>query len=422
MNEYDTKKVLKILSNEYEETSNLEEADLVFINTCSVRDKAEQKLYSAIGALSKLKSQKPNLKIGVGGCVAQQEGERIIQKAELVDFVVGTHNLSLIPSLIKNVEQGRGKQVAVDYRDEWESLPLGYNNSSVTAFVSISRGCDKNCSFCIVPKTRGPEVSRPLEEILRECKILLLQGVKEITLLGQTVNSWGKDLKPKKRFVHLLQEVIKLDPRVRVRFTSPHPQEMSSELLDFIAEHPQLGKHMHLPLQSGSDRILKLMNRNYKIWRYLDIVAEAKEKIPDLSISTDIIVGFPGETDEDFNQTLNVMKQVEFDSSFSFVFSPRPGTKAAGMPNQVPKNIALQRLQELQELQKELTRKRLQRFLGKTVEVLIEGPAAKTPDLDLQGRSEHNVYVVVNRKPDIDGFVNVKITEINSNTLRGEIV
>lgn len=421
MNEYDTQKVLRLLSDEYTPTEHPEEADLVFINTCSVREKAEQKLYSTVNRLRSLKARKQDLLIGVGGCVAQQEGEKIIQKSKFVDFVVGTHNLSLIPSLIRNVRQGLGPQVAVDYRDEWESLPLGYDIvDGVTAFVSISRGCDKNCSFCIVPKTRGPEVSRPLEEIIRECRLLLAQGVKEITLLGQTVNSWGKDLKPKKRFVHLLEEILKLGSNFRVRFTSPHPQEMRSELLDFIGSNPQLGNHLHLPLQSGSDRILKLMNRNYKVRRYLEIVEEAKSRIKNLSITTDIIVGFPGETEEDFRETLKIMELVEFDSSFSFVYSPRPGTKAAQMPNQVDKDIALGRLRVLQALQKELTKKRLNRFVGMEAEVLIEGPAAKTGFKDLQGRSENNVYCVIpkSNKINVGDFIRVEIIGVNSNTLR----
>ncbi|MCX7952827.1 MAG: tRNA (N6-isopentenyl adenosine(37)-C2)-methylthiotransferase MiaB [Deltaproteobacteria bacterium] len=425
MNEYDSKKIAAILSGDYVPTDTIKDADLVFINTCSVREKARLKLYSVLGSLKKQKKVNPQLRIGVGGCVAQQDGEDIIRNAPHVDFVVGTHNLSFIPALLKNLDNGLGKQVAVDFRDEWEDLPLGYEiKDGVTAFVSISRGCDKNCSFCIVPKTRGPEVSRPLDEIIRECKLLLMKGVKEITLLGQTVNSWGKDLQPKKRFLHLLEEILKLGSDFRLRFTSPHPQEMRSDLLDFIGSAPQLGRHLHLPLQSGSDRVLKRMNRNYKVRRYLEIIEEAKSKINNLSITTDIIVGFPGESESDFNETLKIVELVEFDSSFSFIFSPRPGTKAAEFSDQIPREVAQDRLRRLQELQRRITEKRLKRFVGEKVEVLVEGPASKTGTSDMQGRNENNVYCVFpksgNLKP--GDFVTVFIQSQNTNTLRGEAV
>jgi tRNA-2-methylthio-N6-dimethylallyladenosine synthase len=422
MNVYDTEKLYKILEGNYQSVDNPENANLVLINTCSVRDKPEQKLYSLLGELKHLKDENPNLMVGVGGCVAQQEGQNIVKKSKVVDFVFGTHNLSLVPSLIERRKSGQPPQVAIDYRDEWEELPLGLTGQGrVSAFVSISRGCNKNCAYCIVPTTRGPEVSRALSEIEKEIRILAHRGAKEVILLGQTVNSYGLDLTPRMKFSELLQKVSLIDGIQRIRFTSPHPQEVRQDFYDLIKDNPKVCRHIHMPLQAGSDHVLKLMNRNYRKKRYLDIIQGLKEAAPDISITTDIIVGFPGETEEDFLETLEVMKIVEFDSSYSFAFSPRPGTKAETMSDQVPVPERFERLQRLQALQNEITEKRLKAWVGKEAEILIDGPSKEDPK-KLQGRNSQNILVnLLEYTPELEpgDIVNVLIDSAARYTLKG---
>lgn len=423
MNEYDSLKLARILEPSHTQVSRPEEADLVLINTCSVRDKPEHKLYSLLGEIREIKSTNPNLMIGVGGCVAQQEGDAIISKSRDVGFVFGTHNLSLVPSLIDRFTETKEPQVAINYRDDWEEMPLGFTDQPRTvAFVSISRGCNKNCTYCIVPRTRGPEVSRRPEEILREIKILSHKGAKEVVLLGQTVNSYGLDFSPRGSFVGLLKEVAAIEEIKRIRFTSPHPQEIRQDFIDLVCSEPKICRHVHMPLQSGSDIILKAMNRNYRRKKYLSIIQALKERVPDMAITTDIIVGFPGETREDFEQTLDIMRQVEFDASYSFAFSPRPGTEAAAMVDDVSHEEKLNRLYALQALQVELTNKKLQSWVGQEVEILIDGNTAIDNSL-LRGRTSQNI--VVNMGLPLPGvkigdFVNVKIVHASRNTLRAE--
>lgn len=423
MNEYDSLKLARILEPSHTQVTKPEEADLVLINTCSVRDKPEHKLYSLLGEIREIKSTNPNLMIGVGGCVAQQEGDSIISKSRDVGFVFGTHNLSLVPSLIDRFKDTKEPQVAINYRDDWEEMPLGFTDQPRTvAFVSISRGCNKNCTYCIVPRTRGPEVSRKSDEILREIKILAHKGAKEVVLLGQTVNSYGLDFSPRGSFVGLLKEVAAIDEIKRIRFTSPHPQEIRQDFIDLVCSEPKICRHVHMPLQSGSDVILKAMNRNYRRKKYLAIIQALKDRVPDMAITTDIIVGFPGETREDFEQTLDIMRQVEFDSSYSFAFSPRPGTEAATMVDDVSHEEKLNRLYELQALQVELTTKKLQAWVGQEVEILIDGTTAIDGSL-LRGRSSQNI--VVNMGLPLPGvgvgdFVKVKIVHASKNTLRAE--
>ena len=381
MNEYDTQKLYKILEKDYQPVETPEQADLVLINTCSVRDKPEQKLYSMLGQLKGMRETRPNMMVGVCGCVAQQEGEKILKYGRGVDFVFGTHNLSLVPSLIQLRKNGAPPQVAVDYREEWEELPLGFaeldlskngQKQHVTAFVSISRGCNKNCTYCIVPTTRGPEVSRALDEILREVRIAVHRGSKEIVLLGQTVNSYGRDLSPRISFVHLLDRVAEIDGVERIRFTSPHPQEVKQDFIDCVVSNPKVARHIHMPLQSGSNAILKAMNRNYRREKYLSIIEALKTRVPDMAITTDIIVGFPGETEADFRETLDVMDIVQFDNSYSFAFSPRPGTEAAAMAEHMTQEEKLERLQILQSMQERITSHRLDSWVGREVEVLVD--------------------------------------------------
>ncbi|MCB0311589.1 MAG: tRNA (N6-isopentenyl adenosine(37)-C2)-methylthiotransferase MiaB, partial [Bdellovibrionales bacterium] len=428
MNEYDTAKLYKILEREYLPVGSPELADLVLINTCSVRDKPEQKLYSLIGEMRPLKRKNPQMLVGVGGCVAQQEGHKIVSRSKEVDFVFGTHNLSLVPALIAQRKNGAPPPVAVDYRDEWEELPLGYgelnSQSRVTAFVSISRGCNKNCTYCIVPTTRGPEVSRGIEEILREVRIAAQRGAREIVLLGQTVNSYGLDLNPRLKFTELLERISQVDAIKRIRFTSPHPQEVRNDFFEILRSNQKICRHIHMPLQSGSDRILKLMNRNYRRKRYLDIIAGLKDADPEVAVTTDIIVGFPGETRADFEETLEVMKEVEFDNSYSFVFSPRPGTSAAQMPDRQQASEKLDWLKELQSLQLEITARRLRAWVGKTVEVLVEGPSKASPD-SLQGRTSQNITVNLRRTQELvepGRILPVSIESAARFTLKGSLV
>jgi tRNA-2-methylthio-N6-dimethylallyladenosine synthase len=425
MNVYDSEKLLRIVDQRYKPVDSPDQAELILINTCSVRDKPEQKLYSLLGELAPLKKKSDKVLIGVGGCVAQQEGQNIVSRNSAVDFVFGTHNLSLVPSLIDKRLSGMKPQVAVDYRDEWEELPLGITGTGrVSVFVSISRGCNKNCTYCIVPTTRGKEVSRDANEIEREVKIAAHRGAKEIILLGQTVNSYGLDLNPRLKFVDLLNRLSAIEGIERIRFTSPHPQEVRSDFYDLVANNPKICRHIHMPLQAGNDRILKLMNRNYRRQRYLDIIAGLKQRVPDISITTDIIVAFPSETEEEFQDTLSVMREVDFDNSYSFIFSPRPGTKAAELDGLISKEVALDRLHRLQTLQNEIIERRLNYWVGKEVEVLLDGPSQNNPKC-LQGRISQNILLNLNQPNEAlepGMLVKVMVSGAAKFTLKGDLV
>lgn len=432
MNEYDTLKISKLLEKEYVSVSAPEEADLVVINTCSVREKPEHKLYSLLGEMEELKHEKRDLLVGVCGCVAQQEGDNIVKRSSAVDFVFGTHNISLVPSLIASRQNGMPPQVAVDYRDGWEDLPLGFpEGNRVAVFVAISRGCNKNCTYCIVPTTRGKEVSRSAEEIEREIKIAVHRGAKEVVLLGQTVNSYGLDLSPKQSFVFLLERVSNIEGLHRIRFTSPHPQEVRDDFIELVCSNPKVCRHIHMPLQSGSDKILKSMNRNYRRKKYLSIIEALKSKVPDMAITTDIIVGFPGETEEDFLDTMDIVEQVQFDSSFSFMYSPRPGTIASNMPDQLPQEAKLERLQRLQARQFQISATRLEKWVGSEGEVLVDGestyPDPDTGETTMQGRISQNIIVNLRNKPESEPLkpgmlLTARICASSRYTLRGDVL
>lgn len=421
MNEYDTAKLYKILEGHYGRVENEADADLLLINTCSVRDKPEQKVYSQIGRYNKLKKQNPDLLIGVGGCVAQQEGTKIIKRSKAVDFVFGTHNLSLVPSLINLRKQGSSPQVAVDYRDEWEDLPLGFSETDkVSAFVTISRGCNKKCSFCIVPTTRGPEVSRDPKEIEREIRLAVRKGVKEVVLLGQTVNSYGKDLPQKISFADLLHSISEIDGLEWIRFTSPHPQEVKKDFLDLFSRNPKICRHIHLPLQSGSNSILKSMRRSYKRERYLEIVDSLRERVPDIAITSDIIVGFPGETEADFMETVEILEQVRFSSTYSFMFSPRPGTHAEKLEGRIEEEEMLRRLHFFQKRQQEITQEILSSFKGEKVRALLDSSSSHDNEI-LQGRISQNLTANLDKSyPDLKrgDFVFLEIFGAGKHTLK----
>lgn len=431
MNEYDTQKLYKILEKDYHPVSSASEADLVLVNTCSIRDKAEQKLYSVLGELKGIKNTRPGMMVGVCGCVAQQEGEEILKHGRGVDLVFGTHNLSLVPSLIQLRKRGAPPQVAVDYREDWEELPLGFLESdptrngqrgNITAFVSISRGCNKNCTYCIVPTTRGPEVSRAVVEIEREVKLAAHRGTKEIVLLGQTVNSYGRDLSPRVSFVELIERISLVDGIERIRFTSPHPQEVRADFIECVVSNPKVCRHIHMPLQSGSDAILKAMNRNYRRERYLKIIEDLKGRVPDMAITTDIIVGFPGESEEDFHETLKVMDTVRFDNSYSFAFSPRPGTIAANLQESLTQDEKLARLQILQAKQEEITSSKLEGWVGRAAQVLVDDRNQHNSEC-FQGRISQGFMVNFDKPHEslkLGALVPVRITGRKRFTLTAE--
>ena len=334
----------------------------------------------------------------------------------------GTHNLSLVPSLINERKLGNPPPVAIDYREDWEDYPIGFANvDRVSVFVSISRGCNKNCTYCIVPTTRGKEVSRDPREIETEIRVSVHRGAKEVVLLGQTVNSYGLDFTPRLSFVSLLERISKIEGLERIRFTSPHPQEIREDFIEIVTQNPKICRHIHMPLQSGSDVILKAMKRNYRREKYLRIIDSLKSKIPDIAITTDIIVGFPGETDEDFNQTLDIMDKVGFQSSFSFVFSPRPGTIAEKLEDKTPKEIKFERLKVLQNKQDEQSKHILASWVGKKVELLIEGTTQHNADC-MYGRSSQNIVVNLEKcdKQILKGdIMECDISDIGKFTLKG---
>lgn len=415
MNEHDSQKILAVLSHTHRPVFSAEEAELILVNTCSVREKAENKVYSLLGTWRELKERRPELVIGVGGCVAQQEGEHLVRRHPFVDFVVGTHNISVIPELVEDAKAGRGPRVVVDYRQDWESLPdfgletsgrsfdrdlaeaSGLEGSWVRALVAIQRGCDKQCAFCVVPTTRGPELSRLPEAIEAEIKAKVALGAKEVLLLGQTVNSYGRDFQRQCSFADLIRRIAAIDGLRRIRFTSPHPADVDPEFIALYAEVPKLCPHIHLPLQSASDRILGLMNRTYDSKQYRLIVDQLREQCPAIAFSTDIIVGFPTETEEDFEKTLEMVADVRYNSSYSFVYSERPNTLASRLFKAgqiVERDVAHERLLRLQSLQNSISAELNALTVGSEVEVLVEG-RSKRISSRMRGRSPQNIWVEI---------------------------
>lgn len=377
MNEHDSQKILSLLEEEgHESTQDPKEADCIILNTCSVREKPEQKVYSALGRLLPLKRRKPSLIIGVGGCVAQQAGERLLERAPHLDFVFGTHQIQLVPELVRMAGQGI-RACQVDTREDVGSLHYSPRTTQgqVRAFVTIMQGCDNFCSYCIVPHVRGREQSRPLQEILEEIKKLARLGVKEVMLLGQNVNSYGRTLGEPLGFVKLLEAIEDIDGIERIRFTTSHPKDLSLALIEAFVRLGKVCEHLHLPVQSGSTRVLEAMNRGYSREDYLEKVEVLRERIPGMALTTDVIVGFPGETEKDLELTLELLEKLRFDSIYSFKFSPRPFTKAAQMHDSVPEEVKAERLRLVQELQESITTSILGECVGSLQEVLVEGPS-----------------------------------------------
>lgn len=423
MNEYDSFKMSQLLATDYTLTTQKENADLIIINTCSIRHKAEHKVYSLLGHLRKLKAKRPHLILAVGGCVAQQEKENILKKTPFVDIVFGPHNILNLPDAIKNLETA--KEVCMTgLKDDFclPFVPYSEEKTPLKAFVTIMQGCDNFCTYCVVPYVRGREVSRPAEIILEEVNDMVSKGVKEITLLGQNVNSYGLKHRNFKKFSQLLGEVSAISGLKRLRFTTSHPKDLDQDTIDCFKDLPNLCRHLHLPLQSGADKVLKRMNRRYTQGEYLEKVERLRKSVPDIPITTDLIVGFPGETDEDFEQTLSVVRQVEYEQAFAFKYSPRPFTKAKDFPDQVPEEKKSERLTELLKVLNEIALSRHSKLIGKEEDALIEG-VSKAEESELTARTGGNH--VINLKGDkglIGTFRRVKLTSASYHSLKGELV
>jgi len=433
MNEYDSDKMIDVLTNgeQMERTTRPEDADVVLFNTCSVREKAQEKVFSELGRFKALKREKPELIIGVGGCVASQEGDAIVKRAPHVDLVFGPQTLHRLPAMITARRQTGKSQVDISFPEieKFDHLPPARVDGP-SAFVSIMEGCSKYCSFCVVPYTRGEEVSRPMTDILTEIAELTVQGVKEITLLGQNVNAYlGPIEKPSEAgesaeeadFATLLEYVAEIPGVERIRYTTSHPREFSQRLIDAHANIPSLARHVHLPVQSGSDRILSAMKRGYTALEFKSIVRRLRKQDPDLSIGSDFIVGFPGETDADFEQTMSLVEWVGFDHSFSFIYSPRPGTPAAALTDDTPHEVKLARLQRLQKKIEENAARFSAAMLGTKQRVLVEGPSKKDPN-ELAGRTGNNRVVNFAASAELIGsMIEVIITEDLPHPLRATV-
>lgn len=431
MNEYDSSKMADVLHawGGVTVTDLPEEADILLLNTCSIREKAQEKVFSDLGRWRALKALNPNLIIGVGGCVASQEGEAIIKRAPYVDVVFGPQTLHRLPALLE--QRGQQKKPVIDISfpeiEKFDNLPQP-RAEGATAFVSIMEGCSKYCSFCVVPYTRGVEISRPFDDVIIEIVQLAEQGVKEVTLLGQNVNDY-RGLRHDQSTIDLaglIHYVAAIDGIERIRFTTSHPVAFSDALIEAFAHEPKLVNHLHLPVQSGSDRILAAMKRGYTALEYKAKIRKLRKIRPDISISSDFIVGFPGETESDFMATMNLIAEVGFDYSFSFLYSKRPGTPAAQLPDDVSLETKKQRLAVLQERIMQQGNAIGQSMEGSIQKVLVEGPARKNPEQQFCGRTENNRVVNFDAPSEnaarlVGQLIDVKITEGRINTLKGEI-
>ena len=421
MNEHDSENILNLLASvNYQPTPDPKKADLILINTCSVREKSEQKVYSLLGRLKRHKKN-GGILLGVGGCVAQQEGDKLLKKAPYIDLVFGTSNIHRLPELIRTARHVGKTQVATEFYEDSPCyhVPELPKLFQVKAYVTIMEGCDNFCSFCVVPFVRGREKSRPSGEILKEVRGLVTAGVKEVTLLGQNVNSYGINVAGELSFSGLLKELNKIDGLERIRFTTSHPKDLCEELIVCFEDQPKLCPHIHLPLQSGSDRILKMMNRGYTREDYLLKIKMLRTVCPEIGITTDLIVGFPGETEKDFQATLDMVSEVEYDEFFSFKYSDRPKTQASQYPDKLPEEEKARRLSILQEKQKSITLKKNRTLVGKTIAVLVEGESKKNP-LHVSGRSGTNKVVNFEGPLGLQGkIVLVKILTAHPHSLFG---
>lgn len=424
MNEYDSNRMLDSLnaSHGVEATTDESEADIILLNTCSVREKAQEKVFSQLGRWKNLKQQNPDLVIGVGGCVASQEGDSIRQRAPYVDMVFGPQTLHRLPQMYDEVKSSQSAKVDITFPEieKFDKLPAP-KVEGVTAFVSIMEGCSKYCSFCVVPYTRGEEFSRPFDDVLAEVYALAQQGVREVTLLGQNVNAYWGEMHDGSMadFALLIRYVAEIEGIDRIRYTTSHPLEFSDSLINVYADVPKLVNHLHLPVQSGSDRILAAMKRRYKAEDYVHIIEKIRKIRPNISMSSDFIIGFPGETDADFEATMDLIETIGYDTSFSFIYSPRPGTPASDLEDDVPMDVKQARLQRLQKRIIEMASEISQNMVGTVQTILVDRPARKDPN-QMSGRTENNRVVNFDGDASLIGqFVDVEITEALPNSLRG---
>ena len=427
MNEYDSDKMADVLreSHGYELTDSPENADLLLVNTCSIREKAQEKVFSELGRWRALKEKNPNIKIGVGGCVASQEGEGITKRAPFVDVVFGPQTLHRLPEMITNARVSKSSVVDVSFPEieKFDRLPEPRADGP-TAFVSVMEGCSKYCSFCVVPYTRGEEISRPFDDVIAEVAALAGQGVREVNLLGQNVNAYRGPMHDGEiaDLATLIYYVAAIDGIDRIRFTTSHPVEFTDSLIQAYAEVPKLVSYLHLPVQHGSDRVLAAMKRGHTILEYKQKIRKLREVRPDISLSSDFIIGFPGETDKDFEQLMNLIAEVGFDQSFSFIFSARPGTPAATLSDDTPLQVKKERLQLLQARINQQALEISRGMVGTTQRVLVEKLSKKSAR-QVSGRTENNRWVNFDADPSVIGeFVDVVVTEALPNSLRGRLV
>ncbi|PAR39937.1 tRNA (N6-isopentenyl adenosine(37)-C2)-methylthiotransferase MiaB [Vibrio metoecus] len=427
MNEYDSSKMADLLNaaNGYELTEIPEEADVLLLNTCSIREKAQEKVFHQLGRWKTLKDKKPGVVIGVGGCVATQEGDSIRDRAPYVDVIFGPQTLHRLPEMIKQSQTTDAPVMDISFPEieKFDRLPEP-RAEGPTAFVSIMEGCSKYCTYCVVPYTRGEEVSRPMDDVLFEIAQLAEQGVREVNLLGQNVNAYRGATHDGGicSFAELLRLVATIDGIDRIRFTTSHPLEFTDDIIAVYEDTPELVSFLHLPVQSGSDRILTMMKRPHTAIEYKSIIRKLRKARPDIQISSDFIVGFPGETDKDFQDTMKLIRDVDFDMSFSFIFSPRPGTPAADYPCDLSEEVKKERLYELQQQINSQAMRYSRLMLGTEQRILVEGPSKKDL-MELRGRTENNRVVNFEGSPELIGqFVDVKIVDVFANSLRGELV
>jgi len=432
MNEYDSEKMADVLqaANHYTETKIIEEADLILLNTCSIREKAQDKVFSDLGRLRDMKAEKPGLLIGVGGCVASQEGQQIVSRAPYVDLVFGPQTLHRLPAMLTERHRSGRSQVDINFPEieKFDHLPPARKTGGA-AFVSIMEGCSKYCTYCVVPYTRGEEVSRPLGDVLVEVSTLAQQGVCEITLLGQNVNAYLGKIQGSDEladFALLLEYISEIPGVERIRYTTSHPKEFTQRLIDAHARLPKLVNHLHLPVQHGSDRILMAMKRGYTVLEYKSIIRKMRKVKPNIPVSSDFIVGFPGETDEDFDELMSLVDEIKFDNSYCFIFSPRPGTPAANLKETVSREVSVKRLQMLTSLIDEHILAISKNMIGNTELVMIEGMARD--GLKLQGRTENNRVVNIDLPKNdqaqrlIGKMLSVQFTDALAHSLKGELI
>lgn len=427
MNEYDSNQMANLLStkNGFIATDSPEDADVILLNTCSIREKAQEKVFSELGRYRQLKQKNPALKIGVGGCVASQEGDNIIKRAPYVDVVFGPQTLHRLPELLAKVDETKQSAIDISFPEieKFDVIPTP-KASGVTAFVSIMEGCSKYCSYCVVPYTRGTEISRPFDDVLAETVALAEQGVREVTFLGQNVNDYDGLMHNGDRadLALLIDYAATIDGIDRIRFTTSHPTAFSNNLIQAYADVPELATQLHLPVQSGSDRILAAMKRGYTALEFKAKIRKLRAIRPNMSVSTDIIIGFPGETDADFEDTMNLVHAINFDHSFSFIYSPRPGTPAAKLPDATSMDVKKQRLKILQDRIKLQAMRISEAMVGSVQRILVDKTSKKNPE-QLAGRTENNRVVNFDGAPEMIGqFVDVTITEALPNSLRATLV